>query len=84
MSLDIRIPIGLLFIVVGSLLAALGGLGDKTIYARSLGLNVNLWWGFVMLFVGALFLRFARRGVAPSDRVQKDPVDGEALETRKP
>ena len=48
MNLDIRLPIGLLFDVFG---CAPGGLRTVTwftqpaIYERSLGINVNLWWG---------------------------------------
>jgi hypothetical protein len=65
MGLDIRIPLGLLFTVIGALLAIFGALSDDSIYARSLNINVNLWWGLVMLGVGALFLWFSwRRAVA--------------------
>jgi len=62
MGLDIRLPIGLLFVIVGALLVGFGMLGDQTIYLRSLGINVNLWWGLVMVVVGTLFLRLSRRG----------------------
>jgi len=44
MGLDIRLPIGLLFSIFGVLLIAYGALGDKSIYARSLDVNINLWW----------------------------------------
>jgi hypothetical protein len=30
-------------------------------YARSLGININLWWGLVLLAFGALMLWLARR-----------------------
>jgi hypothetical protein len=45
MGLDIRLPIGLLFSVVGALLVGYGALSNKAIYQRSLGLNINLAWG---------------------------------------
>jgi hypothetical protein len=61
MGLDIRLPLGLLFTIIGVLLAGYGVLGDKAIYARSLGINVNLWWGLAMLVFGAAMLFFARR-----------------------
>jgi hypothetical protein len=59
MSFDLRLPIGALFTVYGALLTLYGVLGDKAQYARSLGLNVNLGWGLVLLVFGLcmLFLR---------------------------
>ena len=63
-GLDLRVPIGGLFAVLGLLLAGFGlaTAGDAARYARSGGLNINLWWGLVLLAVGALFLLAARRG----------------------
>lgn len=62
MGFDICRPIGLLLSVVGALLAAFGWGSDRAIYARSLGLNANLWWGLVVLAVGLGFLAASRRG----------------------
>jgi hypothetical protein len=53
MSLDLRLPIGLLFLALGTLLAVYGAVSDPAIYAVSLGVNINLWWGVVMLAFGA-------------------------------
>jgi hypothetical protein len=61
MGLDIRLPIGLLFSVIGLLLVGFGAFGDKAIYERSLGLNVNLAWGAVLLVFGAIMVLLARR-----------------------
>jgi hypothetical protein len=66
MNLDIRIPIGLLFITLGVLLTGFGIVGDKTIYARSLDVNVNLWWGLAMLVFGGLMAFFGLRAPAPA------------------
>jgi hypothetical protein len=63
MGLDIRLPIGLMFTIFGVLLSAYGIAGDKTIYARSLGVNINLWWGFVMLAFGLIMLLLGLRGM---------------------
>jgi hypothetical protein len=63
-GLDIRTPIGLMFSIVGVLLAGYGLVSDPAIYARSLGLNVNLWWGVVLLAFGAAMLALGRRGRA--------------------
>ena len=60
MKLDVRLPIGLMFAVVGVLLVVYGIVADRAIYARSLGVNVNLWWGLVLLAFGLVMLGFAR------------------------
>ncbi|MEI6492329.1 MAG: hypothetical protein WCO94_07250 [Verrucomicrobiota bacterium] len=53
MNLDLRIPIGILFLTLGGLLAAFGLLSlGSPIYERSLGINVNLWWGILLLVFG--------------------------------
>lgn len=64
MGLDIRLPIGLMFAILGLLLAVYGLLGDKTIYQHSLGININLWWGLVMLFFGIVMLAFGRKSIS--------------------
>lgn len=74
MNLDIRLPIGLLFALLGALLAVYGVASHFTqpaLYDRSLGININLWWGLVMFLFGAIMIGFGRRGSAarPSDRM---------------
>jgi len=61
MNLDLRLPIGLMFTLFGVMLAGYGLVSDRAIYARSLGINVNLWWGLVLLAFGAMMLTFALR-----------------------
>ncbi len=61
MKLDLRLPIGLMFAVYGAILVVLGLGSDKAIYERSLGINVNLWWGLVLLAFGIGMLTFAVR-----------------------
>jgi hypothetical protein len=56
MYFDLRIAIGALFAVYGGLLALYGAFGDQAQYSRSLGLNVNLLWGAVMLVFGLCML----------------------------
>jgi hypothetical protein len=77
MGLDIRLPIGLMFSLFGLLLAVYGLVGDKSIYKRSLGLNVNLWWGVVLLIFGVVMLVLGQRGTATAE-----PAD-DSLEGRK-
>ncbi len=61
MNLDIRLPIGLMFAMVGAILCVYGMVSDPAIYGRSLGININLWWGLVMFLFGAVMLLMARR-----------------------
>lgn len=59
MKLDLRLPIGLMFSIFGVLLLGFGVISDAAIYQRSLGINVNLWWGVVLLIFGLVMLGFA-------------------------
>jgi len=61
MNFDLRLPIGLMFSLFGGLLTVFGIFSDRAIYERSLGINVNLWWGLVMLIFGATMLFLALR-----------------------
>lgn len=61
MGLDIRTPIGQMFTILGLLLTGYGLVSDKAIYARSLGINVNLWWGLVLLVFGGVMLFLGSR-----------------------
>lgn len=61
MRLDIRLPLGLLFLVFGLLLSGFGLASSKDIYQRSLDININFWWGLVMLAFGLAMLVLGRR-----------------------
>ena len=67
MGLDIRMPIGLMFSIFGVLLLGYGLLTrGSEIYQRSLGLNINLEWGAVLLAFGVVMLWLGRgRGTKP-------------------
>lgn len=62
-NLDLRMPIGGLFVALGVILAGYGlaTAGNTAMYERSTQLNVNLWWGLVMLAFGGLFIGLALR-----------------------
>jgi len=64
MKFDLRLPIGLLFSFYGIVLVVLGVAtnADKARYQSSLGINVNLWWGVVLLVFGGLMLLGAMMG----------------------
>jgi hypothetical protein len=61
MGLDIRWPIGLMFTLIGVLLALNGAMVNSD-HAISLGININLIWGIVLLIFGVLMLIGAARG----------------------
>ena len=62
MGLDIKIPIGLMFSILGVILTLHGILtaDDTEMYARSLGHNINLWSGLFMLLFGGFMLFTSR------------------------
>lgn len=62
MQLDLRLPMGLMFSAFGVLLTGFGLVSDAALYQRSLGINVNLWWGLVLLAFGLCMLALARKG----------------------
>ncbi len=77
MFYDSRISIGMLFTLIGAILTAFG-LSTRTnadIYAKSLGIDANLWWGLVLLMFGIATLTLGRRAQARMDN---------ATGTRKP
>ena len=79
MTLDIRLPTGLLFSLLGLLLVGYGIFADATVYERSLGYNVNLIWGVVLLIFGAINLYLGRSGTS-SARLAEDVPEGRAIE----
>lgn len=58
---DLRIPLGWLFAVLGLLLVLAGLRATPAADARSLGININLIWGVVMIAFGLVCLWLARR-----------------------
>jgi membrane-bound ClpP family serine protease len=86
MGLDIRLPIGGMFAIIGLLLAVYGLVtaGDTGLYARSLMVNINLWWGIAMLVFGGLLLFYGRRGSrAQGVHPAKESPEGRATERRE-
>jgi hypothetical protein len=77
MSLDLRIPMGLMFTLVGIILTAFGiaTRGNIDLYARSLGINANLWWGLVLLIFGQVMFQLGRRSQARLAKLPPPPPD---------
>ena len=82
MNLDIRLPIGLLFTLLGLILVAYGLTADASVYQRSLGHNVNLAWGACVLAFGIVFLWMGRRGTSSVEPAAATP-EGRATEVRE-
>ena len=61
MNIDIRLPMGLMFALLGAIITVFGLFSDPVLYQRSLGLNVNLWWGLFLLLFGVGMLLLAYR-----------------------
>ncbi len=47
MNFDLRLPVGLMFTIFGVILVAVGLFGSSALTQQSLGINMNLWWGWV-------------------------------------
>jgi hypothetical protein len=80
MGLDIRVPLGLIFLSIGGILTVYGlaTLGDATLYARSLGVNLNLLWGAIMVVFGAIMFFVGKRQKWQDDPVSPRPWERES------
>ena len=76
MQLDIRLPIGLMFSVLGVLLIVVGLVLRQ---GPSQPLNVNLWWGAVMFVFGVIMFMLGRRGTATARLAEESP-EGKKIE----
>jgi hypothetical protein len=77
MNLDLRIPMGLMFAFTGAIMTAWGikTNGDAALYARSLGINANLWWGIVLLVFGLSMYILGQRSQRRLAKEPPAPVD---------
>lgn len=76
MGLDIRTPLGLVFLIIGGIMGVFGAFtyGDTAIYQKSLGMDINLIWGSIMFAFGAIMLFFGLR-----HKPQPDDADSAAV-----
>jgi protein-S-isoprenylcysteine O-methyltransferase Ste14 len=77
MGLDIRWPIGLMFSLVGAMLLVCGVItgSDVEMYKRSLGININIYWGLLLLVFGGSMLFMAMRAAkAAQDEQPAQPA----------
>lgn len=85
-GLDLRYPIGGLFTVLGVILAGYGIVtrGNVAMYERSTGVNLNFWWGAIMIAFGIVFLLLAARaGSRATSRPAMEDPEGRDTEERE-
>ncbi|MEO6445590.1 MAG: hypothetical protein ABIZ91_01000 [Gemmatimonadaceae bacterium] len=63
-GLDLRYPIGGLFLIIGAILTVYGIMtaGNTEMYVRATAVNINLWWGMIMIVFGGVMWTLAVRG----------------------
>ena len=63
MRIDIRLPMGLMFSIIGAIMFVYGLITMHSgIYLqKSLGIDVNLWWGLTLLIFGFIMLLLTYR-----------------------
>jgi protein-S-isoprenylcysteine O-methyltransferase Ste14 len=78
---DIRLPIGALFFLLGVILLAYGVVtkSDAALYVRSEAIDINLWWGMIMVVFGAIMFYFGLR----AHRRPLHSAAGDATEARE-
>jgi len=82
MFYDARISMGMLFTLIGTILAAFGlaTRNNPAVYEKSMGADVNLWWGLVLLTFGVVVLLLGRKGqmrLEKSRDKEKGPMTGD-------
>jgi hypothetical protein len=78
MGLDIRIPLGLIFLLIGGLMSLYGLFTRNAagIYEKSMGIDLNLTWGAIMFVFGLIMFLVGRRQKWQDDPVNPRPWEG--------
>ena len=86
MGLDIRWPIGLMFSLIGLILFISGIITNSNaeMYRRSLDINVNLYWGLVLVVFGGAMLTLAWRGSTQSPQSETQSSTGKSDPAKSP
>ena len=83
MGLDIRIPLGLIFLITGGMVSLYGLFTrHSAIYERSMGVNLNLTWGLIMFIFGLIMFLVGRRKKWQDDPVTPRPWEREGKPPR--
>jgi hypothetical protein len=84
MNLDLRIPLGWMFTLIGLLLSFFGWAtnGKTVVYAQSLGININLWWGLALLVFGLILMALGKPASKQAERELVAPAKGKRKRER--
>jgi len=83
MNLDLRLPMGMMFSILGAVLLSFG-LATRTrpeLYTRSFGIDANLWSGVALLIFGLIVVGMGRRG---QGRIEQKKGGQGQIATKKP
>jgi len=79
MGLDIRIPLGMIFLIIGGIMSVFGLVTrHSALYDRSLGVNLNLTWGLLMFLFGLVMFVVGKRQKWQDDPVTPRPWERDA------
>ena len=70
--MDLRLPIGIFFVLVGIIMVAYGVVSPHDIPHITEKVNINLYWGIVLLLFGAPMTIFGWRAEAKAKAEMKD------------
>jgi len=78
MNIDLRIPMGMMFTLIGAVLMAFGlsTKANAALYAPSMGIDANLWWGVVLLVFGLILVTLGRRGQTQIEKSREPQPEG--------
>lgn len=82
MNLDLRLPMGMMFSILGAVLLAFG-LATRArpeLYGRSFGINANLWAGVALFLFGLIVVGMGRRG---QGRIEQKKEGGGQIVVKK-
>ncbi len=80
MGLDIRVPLGMIFLSIGGIMSLFGLFtrSNTAMYERSMGMNINLTWGLLMFVFGLVMFVVGKRQKWEDDPVTPRPWEREA------
>jgi len=71
MHLDVRLPIGLMFLIIGVILSIYGMVSSSELYQRSFNININLYCGIGMVIFAQVMLGMVWRASKKSSFEEK-------------
>lgn len=84
MSFDVRVAVGWMFLLIGLLLGFFGyaSKDNPALWVKSLGIDVDLWWGLVLTAFGLTMLALGKRAEKQSETALAAPVKGKGRRAR--